>query len=53
MMAELLAKQEDSMREQIVVKDEIDNEWVELMLLARELGLSTDEVRAFLNSITD
>jgi DNA-binding transcriptional MerR regulator len=33
------------------VKNEevLDNEWVELILEALQLGLSVDEIRAFLN----
>lgn len=36
------------MQKQIVVKNEVDHEWAELMQLARKMGLSIEEIRAFL-----
>jgi hypothetical protein len=32
--------------------EELDREWIDLCLTAHELGLSTDDIRAFLKSTT-
>jgi hypothetical protein len=32
--------------------EELDSEWIDLCLTAHELGLSTDDIRAFLKSNT-
>ncbi|WP_082028244.1 anti-repressor SinI family protein [Bacillus badius] len=33
----------------LISQNELDKEWVELILHARDLGISIDEIREFLN----
>ncbi|MBL3644015.1 anti-repressor SinI family protein [Bacillus sp. RHFB] len=33
----------------LLIEKDLDKEWVELILYARELGISIDEIREFIN----